>query len=98
MVDYYLVVNGLCVVNLDGRMFAPNDQLNANTFLAKNRGIGMRDSLVKDLNSMGLKISTNNIQLLGREDGKWVADSKEPSEQYVNVIIDGLTGDNNHNT
>ena len=69
---------------------APNDQLNANTFLAKNRGIGMRDSLVKDLNSMGLKISTNNIQLLGREDGKWVADSKEPSEQYVNVIIDGL--------
>lgn len=66
------------------------DQIAANTFLAQNRGIGMRDALVKDLNSMGLKITPDMIQLMKREDGKWVADSKDPSEQYVKVEIGGL--------
>ena len=69
---------------------ADNQQVNANTFLAQNRGIGMKNALVKDLNSMGFGDASKVIQLEKRKDGKWVAASKDPSEQYVNVVIDGL--------
>lgn len=66
------------------------DNVGGNTFLAQNRGLSMKNALVNDLNSMGIKVTSDTIQLLKRQDGKWISTSEDKSEQYVRVEIEGL--------
>lgn len=68
------------IVNVDG----------GNEFLAKQRGLKTKEVVVSELTKAGLKINPESIKVLPRKDGKWVADSKDSKEQYVNVIIEGL--------
>lgn len=62
----------------------------SNEFLAKNRGLKMKAVIVEELKNLGLDIPEENIQVVPRPDGKWVADSENESEQYVKVKIEGL--------
>jgi len=62
----------------------------SNEFLAKNRGINMKNVIVQELSKMGITVPAENISVVPRPDGKWVAASEDESEQYVKVKIEGL--------
>lgn len=62
----------------------------SNEFLAKNRGINMKNVIVQELSKMGITVPAENILVVPRPDGKWVATSEDESEQYVKVKIEGL--------
>lgn len=62
----------------------------SNEFLAKNRGINMKNVIVQELSKLGIQVPAENINAVPRPDGKWVATSEDESEQYVKVKIEGL--------
>lgn len=62
----------------------------SNEFLAKNRGESMKKVVLAELAKIGIIVPEQNIEVVPRPDGKWVATSADESEQYVKVKIEGL--------